>query len=573
MKTLPTLIIFCVVACANMINAQYVLTLRCEGMEAYIDKAFHVRVTEVGSGYEVGRKTISSIQQDTFEIELYVLLDGVDYTVDFYVDRNGNHSYDPPSFDHAWRRMVINPSGDVIIHFTPDLDFTNIAFPEWIKYRSYLARWGGRWTSQTSGSSDSIESSFEITCDSLSLSFTSIGILGNPDTVSFVLKATRPTDFDSASDTLHFIPDQPWTGEIHSINGELDGNISLMEMDLEFSGTPGLQQVLSQYIVTENGNPISNGYFHIKESEVVYIVPPFEVEFIETPISCHGGSDGSIWSEVTGETLEYNYLWSPTGTTLPHLEGVPAGTYTLMVTDSAGCSIEASYTLYDPPSIIIDVFTTFASCPGACDALIELSVVGEHPPFSYAIEGDSCTGFITIFVTDALGCVDSVEAFIGTNSDLSIVNLVITYATNGQANGSAEVFVAGGIGPYLYSLDGIVYQLSNYFTDLQPGSYCITIQDEYGCFIKTDTFIIENITAIQEIHPGLTVYPNPASSKLYVSCDEMVSLDLMDLNGTILKQLPLSRNHEVGVEEYPRGMYILCLAGLSDHHFQKLILD
>lgn len=573
MKTFPTLILFCIVACANVINAQYVLTLRCEGMETYIDKAFHVRVTEVGSGQEVGRKTISSIQQDTFEIELYVLLDGVDYTVDFYVDRNENHSYDPPSFDHAWRRMVINPSDDIMISFTPDLDFTNIVFPEWIKYRSYLATWGGRWTNQTSGSSDSIKSSLEITCDSLSLSFTSIGILGNPDTVSFVLKAMRPTDFDPASDTLHFIPDQPWTGEIHSINGELDGNISLMEMGLEFSGTPGLQQVLSQYIVTENGSPISNGYFHIKELEVVYIVPPFEVEFIETPISCHGGSDGSIWSEVTGGTLEYNYLWSPTGTTLPHLEGVPAGTYTLMVTDSAGCSIEASYKLHDAQSILIDVYFSNESCAGACDAAIELEVDGGHPPYSFSSDGDSCTGFITIFVTDAIGCMDSTEIFIGTDSDPSILNIDINSATNGQENGSVDVQIEGGIEPYLYSIDGIAYQLSPVFTGLPPGSYCITIQDAIGCLIKTDTFIIENITAIQEINPVLTVYPNPASSKLYVSCNELVTLDLMDLNGTILKQSPVSRNHEVGVEEFPRGMYLLRLSGLSGHHFQKLVLD
>ncbi len=573
MKTFPTLILFCIVACTNVINAQYVLTLRCEGMEAYIDKAFHVRVTEAGSGLEVGRKTIPIIQQDTFDIELYVLLDGVDYKVDFYVDQNGNQTYDPPPFDHAWRRMVINPSGDVIIHFTPDLDFTNIAFPEWINYRSYLATWGGRWTNQTSDSSDSIESSFEITCDSLSLTFTSIGILGNTDTVSFVLKAARSTDFDPASDTLHFIPDQPWTGEIHSINGELDGNISLMEMDLAFNGTMGLQQILSHYQVSENGSPLTNGYFYVKEVDIIDMYAPLEVEFIEVPITCHGGSDGMLWAEVTGGTGSYYYNWWPIGTTTPGFQGAWADTFYVEIDDDFHCPIVASYILNDPAPISLDVYVTNATCPGACDATIELEADGGHPPYSFSSEGDSCTGFITIFVTDAIGCMNSVEVFIGTDSDLTIFDIDIISSTNGQSDGSVEVFVVGGNGPYEYSLDGIIYQLSPVFTNLPPGAYCITIRDAIGCFIKTDTFIIENITAIQEIHPGLSMYPNPASSKLYVSCDEMVSLDLMDLNGTILKQLPLSRNHEVGVEEYPRGMYILCLAGLSGHHFQKLILD
>lgn len=573
MKTLPTLIIFCVVACTNVINAQYVLTLRCEGMEAYIDKAFHVRVTEVGSGQEVGRKTISSILQDTFEIELYVLLDGVDYKVDFYVDRNGDQAYDPPPFDHAWRRMVINPSGDVEIIFTPGFDYTDISFPDDFHYGRYNSVWGGKWMNLTFGSTDTIQSSFDISCDSTAISFTTAGIIGNPDTVTFDFAEARRPDFNPVTDTIKFIVPSPWTGEVYSINGELHGNLLLLDINLAFTGTVGHQQILSHYTVTNSGNPYANGYFYIRELDVIYNIPALELGLTGTPSLCHGGSDGAIWSEVTGGTLEYTYSWSPTGTSMPHLEGIPAGTYTLMVTDSAGCSIENSYTLYDPGSILIDVYTTNESCPGACDATIEVIANGEHPPYSYAIDGDSCTGFFTIFVTDAIGCVDSAEVFIGTDSDLTIFDIDIISSTNGQSDGSVQVFVGGGNGPYEYSLDGIIYQLSPVFTNLPPGAYCITIRDGNNCMIKTDTFIIENITAFQEIHPSLTVYPNPASSKLYVSCDEMVSLDLMDLNGTVLKQLPLSRNHEVRVEEYPRGMYILCLAGLSDYHFQKLILD
>jgi hypothetical protein len=573
MKTLPTLVILCIVAYATVTHAQYALTLRCEGMETYLDKAFHIRVIEAVSGQEVGRKTISHIQNDTFDIGLYVLLQGIDYEVDFYVDQDGDGSYDPPPFDHAWRRMVINPSGDIEIVFTPGFDYTNIAFPEWIKYRSYLATWGGRWTNQTLGSSDSIDATLKIICDSLSLSFTTAGIFGNPDTVSFVLKTTRPTDFDPASDTLHFIPDQPWTGEIHSINGELHGNISLLEMGLAFNGTMGLHQVLSDYEVIENGNPIANGYFYLQEVDAVEMYAPLEVAFIEVPISCHGGSDGSIYAEVTGGTGYYYYNWWPIGTTTPSIQGAWADTFYVEIDDDFDCPVVASYILNDPEPIIVDVYVTNASCPGVCDALIEVLADGEHPPFSYSIEGDSCTGFNTIFVTDAIGCVDSTEVFIGTDSDLTIFNIDITSSTNGQSDGSVEVFVAGGFEPYLYSLDEIVFQLSPVFTNLPPGSYCISIQDANGCLIKTDTFVIENVTAIREIHPGLSVYPNPASSKLYVSCDELISMDLMDLNGTILKHSPLSGKHEVGVEELPRGMYLLRLSGAGGYQFQKMILD
>ncbi len=573
MKTLLTLIIFCIVVCTNLTHGQFVLTVRCEGMEAYINKAFHVRVTEAGSGQEVGRKSIPSIPQDTFEFELYVLLDGVDYQVDFYVDQDDDESYDPPPFDHAWRRMVINPSGDVEILFTPGFDYTDLSFSDDFRYGRYNSVWGGKWMNLTFGSTDSIEAAFEITCDSLFISLTTAGVFGNPDTVTFDFEDARRPNFNPVTDTLHFTIDTPWAGEVYTINGELHGHLTLMDIELKFSGTLGLQQLLCHYTVTNSGSPLANGYFYLKELEVIFIIPPLAIELVGTPVLCHGGTDGSVWSEVSGGTMDYSYLWSPTGTSLPHLEGIPAGTFTLVVTDSEGCSIEASYTLHDPESIIIDVYTSNESCPGACDAIIELAVSGEHPPYSITSEGDSCTGFITIFVTDDIGCVDSTEVFIGTDSDMSILGLITTDATNGQADGSVEVNVGGGIEPYLYSIDGIFFQLSTVFTGLPPGSYCITIQDANGCFIKTDTFVIYNITAIHEIFPGLTVYPNPTSSQLYVTCDQLLSLDLMDLNGTLLKQSPLSRTHEVRVEEFPRGMYLLRLSGASGHQFQKLILD
>ena len=49
-------------------------------------------------------------------------------------------------------------------------------------------------------------------------------------------------------------------------------------------------------------------------------------------------SDGSILvNTVLGGTAPYDYLWSPGGSTSANLEGIPAGTYTLTLTDERGC--------------------------------------------------------------------------------------------------------------------------------------------------------------------------------------------------------------------------------------------
>src|SRR5208282_461686 len=54
-------------------------------------------------------------------------------------------------------------------------------------------------------------------------------------------------------------------------------------------------------------------------------------------ISCNGSSTGAITSVVTGGSTPYTYLWS-NGAVTTALSNLPAGGYTLTVTDINGCS-------------------------------------------------------------------------------------------------------------------------------------------------------------------------------------------------------------------------------------------
>ena len=53
---------------------------------------------------------------------------------------------------------------------------------------------------------------------------------------------------------------------------------------------------------------------------------------IVTNVSCSGGSDGEITAQVFGGWPPYTYVWS-TGDTTATITGLPAGTYTVSVTD------------------------------------------------------------------------------------------------------------------------------------------------------------------------------------------------------------------------------------------------
>lgn len=50
----------------------------------------------------------------------------------------------------------------------------------------------------------------------------------------------------------------------------------------------------------------------------------------------------------------------------------------------------------------------------------------------------------------------------------------------GQTNGQIVMTVSGGVEPYSYSLDGIIFQDSPVFNDLAPGVYNVTVHDSNG---------------------------------------------------------------------------------------------
>ncbi|MEI7615018.1 MAG: SprB repeat-containing protein, partial [Betaproteobacteria bacterium] len=62
----------------------------------------------------------------------------------------------------------------------------------------------------------------------------------------------------------------------------------------------------------------------------------FKFDNVITPVTCYGGSDGSITSvHITGGTLPYSYLWS-TGETTSDISGLTAATYSVVGTDARG---------------------------------------------------------------------------------------------------------------------------------------------------------------------------------------------------------------------------------------------
>jgi uncharacterized repeat protein (TIGR01451 family) len=170
-------------------------------------------------------------------------------------------------------------------------------------------------------------------------------------------------------------------------------------------------------------------------------------------------SNGSIHPGVSGGTAPYTYLWS-TGDTTEDLQNIPAGTYTVTVTDavlntrSASIIINSqalnSFINYNSSDIGI-----FISCNAQCNGFVRINNLFLHgtPPYSFTSDLGSCTSNypgtsyvssicgnqnVTITVTDGVGCVGSQTVFVGETPVQGPV-FSITPSCDSLSNGTVTV--------------------------------------------------------------------------------------------------------------------------------------
>ena len=90
------------------------------------------------------------------------------------------------------------------------------------------------------------------------------------------------------------------------------------------------------YLVRDANGCIFDGAFTIDE--------PGQLVITELIVDETNGNDGSIDIEVTGGTPSFSYEWS-NGSFDQDIGGLTGGTYSVVVTDANGCTIEGSYTV------------------------------------------------------------------------------------------------------------------------------------------------------------------------------------------------------------------------------------
>ena len=109
------------------------------------------------------------------------------------------------------------------------------------------------------------------------------------------------------------------------------------------------------------------------------------------------------------------------------------------------------------------------------------------PQFTQQITVNS-GGIYEVTLTNALNCAKTKTFTIEASGIATIEDIIIN---DFQDNNTATIEIsASSLGDYEFSLDGVNYQDSNVFSNLNAGEYTVYVQDKKGCGIVFETFYI-----------------------------------------------------------------------------------
>ncbi len=203
--------------------------------------------------------------------------------------------------------------------------------------------------------------------------------------------------------------------------------------------------------------------------------------------SC-GHSNGRAEAIASGGTGTYHYSWS-TGDTGIVNENLPAGNYSVIVTDQNACSHTTVFTINGTPGPVVSVSNFQAvTCHGGSDGSVALLSSGTTGPVSYhwfpsvstgANANNLFSGLYNVVVTDTNNCTDSIGFILPEPAPVAALMVSENIKCFGDSNGKLFADAGGGTSPYSFLWDN--GQTSDTATGLTVGLHSLIITDSHGC--------------------------------------------------------------------------------------------
>ncbi len=326
----------------------------------------------------------------------------------------------------------------------------------------------------------------------------------------------------------------------------------------------------------------SNGCAAISNAQI-FPLAPMTGTTNTVMVNCFNENNGMASVSVSGGSPTYSYLWN----TIPvqvndTATNLMAGTYSITVTDSAGCIYTSNVTITQPNQIIVNSGGDSSICEGNTITLTG-SVTGGITAYSYlwtpatglSSSNDSITDATpvittpyTLTVTDANGCTSS------STVTISILPVPVSTITL-----TGDSLFASTADSYSWFLNGnnIPGATGSSYYPMQNGDYFVITINANGC---SDTSAILTLTTVginNVLTEGtLKIYPNPATEYLTIEVDKEFihnTATLFDVCGKPVLKLPLNGgSNTINISGIAEGFYSIVISNGETKITQRLII-
>jgi gliding motility-associated-like protein len=234
----------------------------------------------------------------------------------------------------------------------------------------------------------------------------------------------------------------------------------------------------------------------------------------QAPTICTG-SVGSATATASGGTAPYQYAWTSTPVqNTATATNLPAGVFTVTVTDGKGCSVAAPVTIgttVQTPQATGTV--TPSKCGSPNGGVTVTNVSGGTAPYSFSWNANPVQttqnlvnvtpGNYTLSIIDQNGCTGTYAQTV-----TNVIGLPLTVASTADicnsSIGSATVS-ANGTPPYTYYWSTSPPLMTPTIGNVPAGSYFVVVTDNYGCADSISVFV-NNVNEI--LSASFNIYPD-----------------------------------------------------------------
>ncbi len=221
---------------------------------------------------------------------------------------------------------------------------------------------------------------------------------------------------------------------------------------------------------------------------------------IDATPSCVGESTGSLTTLVVGSAPPFSYAWNSALVSGSQPNGIPAGNYTLTVTDARECTQTDTVTVTEYPAIVFAATSDSVRCFGEANGAIALNFTDSLLVFSLNNQPYQQTrrfqnlaaGSYLVFAQDIHGCVDTLNTDVSQPAQ-AIVSLPAD--TTLQLGDSLRIPIQTTLlAPLQYAWSDSLYLSCVDCPDpiarpLSSIRYTLVVSDQHGCKASDDLLL------------------------------------------------------------------------------------